>query len=133
VSRISPAVNTPTRAFSFEALVPNGDGVLKPGTFARVHVTTALVEPVLTVPYGAMQYRYGVYRVFTLVGDRLVAHELKTGDRVGDRMEILDGIKLGDQVALTDVDNLADGMRATVGKGDDSKGRGARPANGKTE
>jgi RND family efflux transporter MFP subunit len=133
VSRISPAVNTPTRAFSFEALVPNGDGLLKPGTFARVHVATALIEPVLTVPYAAMQYRYGVYRVFTLNGDRLVIHELKTGDRVGDRMEILDGIKLGDQVALTDVDNLADGMKATVGKGDDSKGRGARPANGKTE
>jgi hypothetical protein len=80
-----------------------------------------------------MQYRYGVYRVFTLNQDRLVIHELKTGDRVGDRMEILDGIKLGDEVALTDVDNLADGMKATVGKGDDSKGRGARPAKGKTE
>jgi RND family efflux transporter MFP subunit len=133
VSRISPAVNTPTRAFSFEALVPNGEGLLKPGTFARVHVATALVEPVLTIPYAAMQYRYGVYRVFTLNGDRLLIHELKTGDRVGDRMEILDGIKLGDQVALTDVDNLADGMKATVGKGDDSKGRGARPGNGKTE
>ena len=38
VSRISPAVNTATRAFPFEALVPNQDAVLKPGTFARVHI-----------------------------------------------------------------------------------------------
>src|SRR5262249_6002364 len=38
VSRISPAVNTATRAFPFEALVPNSDAALKPGTFARVHV-----------------------------------------------------------------------------------------------
>jgi RND family efflux transporter MFP subunit len=124
VSRISPAVNTPTRAFSFEATVPNSDGLLKPGTFARVHVTTALVEPVLTIPYAAMQYRYGVYRAFVLNGDHLVIHELKTGDRVDDRMEILDGLKLGDRVALTDVDNLADGMRVTVG------GRGAAPKAG---
>jgi len=36
VSRISPAVNTATRAFPFEALVPNHDASLKPGTFARV-------------------------------------------------------------------------------------------------
>jgi len=122
VSRISPAVNTPTRAFSFEAMVPNGEGLLKPGTFARVHLTTALVEPVLTIPYAAMQYRYGVYRAFVLTGDHLVIHELKTGDRVEDRMEILDGLKLGDHVALTDVDNLADGMKVTIGgKGADSK------------
>jgi RND family efflux transporter MFP subunit len=115
VSRISPAVNTAMRAFSFEALVPNGDGLLKPGTFARVHVTTSLVEPVLTVSYAAMQYRYGVYRVFSVNGDRLVMHELKTGDRIDDRMEILDGVKQNDQVALTDVDNLADGMKVVVG------------------
>jgi multidrug efflux pump subunit AcrA (membrane-fusion protein) len=114
ISRISPAVTTQTRTFAFEAAAPNENGRLKPGTFARVHLETALVESVLTVPYGAMQYRYGVYRVFTVDGDHLTAHELKTGDRVGDRMEILEGVKLGQLVALTDVDNLADGMKVTV-------------------
>jgi HlyD family secretion protein len=114
VSRISPAVNTQTRTFAFEASAPNHDARLKPGTFARVRLETALVEQVLTVPYAAMQYRYGVYRVFTVDGNRLTVHELKTGDRVGDRMEILGGVKLGEHVALTDVDNLADGMNVTV-------------------
>ncbi len=57
-------------------------------------------------------------RVFAVNGDHLGMRELKTGDRVGDRMEILDGVKLGDVVALTDVDNLADGMKITVAKGD---------------
>jgi len=114
VSRISPAVNTQTRTFAFEATAPNEKARLKPGTFARVHLETALVEQVLTVPYAAMQYRYGVYRVFAVNGDRLTAHELKTGNRVGDRMEILGGVKLGDLVVLTDVDNLADGMKVAV-------------------
>ena len=114
VSRISPAVNTQTRTFAFEASAPNRDARLKPGTFARVLLETALVEQVLTVPYAAMQYRYGVYRVFTVDGHRLTVHELKTGDRVGDRMEIQAGVKLGDHVVLTDVDNLADGMIVTV-------------------
>jgi len=118
VSRLSPAVNTTTRAFSFEAAVPNADGALKPGTFARLHVKTALVEPVLTVPYNAMQYRYGVYRVFSINGDRLAMHELKTGDRIGDRMEILEGVAAGDRVAVTDVDNLADGMKVTTQQAD---------------
>jgi len=39
---------------------------------------------------------------------------LKTGDRIGDRMEILEGVKLGQLVALTDVDNLADGMKVAI-------------------
>jgi RND family efflux transporter MFP subunit len=82
VSRISPAVTTQTRTFAFEALAPNPDAQLKPGTFARVRLDTSLVEQVLTIPYAAMQYRYGVYRAFAVDGDRLEAHELKTGDRV---------------------------------------------------
>ena len=114
VSRISPAVATETRTFAFEALAPNPDALLKPGTFARVRLETSLVEQVMTIPYAAMQYRYGVYRAFAVEGDRLEAHELKTGDRVGDRMEILDGLEKADRVALTDVDTLTDGMKIAV-------------------
>jgi RND family efflux transporter MFP subunit len=110
VSRISPAVNTQTRTFAFEALAPNTEALLKPGTFARVRIETSLVEQVLTIPYDAMQYRYGVYRAFIVEGDKLAARELKTGDRVGDRMEILGGLNTTDRVAVTDVDTLADGM-----------------------
>ena len=115
VSRISPAVNTQTRTFAFEALAPNREALLKPGTFARVRVDTSLVEQVMTIPYAAMQYRYGVYRAFAVEGDRLEARELKTGDRVGDRMEILNGLDNTDRVAVTDVDTLTDGMTVAVG------------------
>jgi HlyD family secretion protein len=114
VSRISPAVNTSTRAFPFEALVPNADGLLKPGTFARVHIESGKVDQVMTLVYSAIQYRYGVNRVFVVTGDRLAAHELKVGDRVGDRIEVVSGVKAGDSVAITDVDKLADGTRVSV-------------------
>jgi multidrug efflux pump subunit AcrA (membrane-fusion protein) len=116
VSRISPAVNTQTRAFPFEALVPNGAADLKPGTFARVHVETARVEQVLTLPYTALQYRYGVNRVFAVNGDRLAARELKIGDRIGDRIEIVSGVKAGEQIAVTEVEKLTDGLKVSVGR-----------------
>ena len=114
VSRISPTVNTQTRAFPFEALVPNGDGLLKPGTFVRVKLTTDHVEPMLTLPYAALQYRYGVNRAFVVDGDHIVGHEVKLGDRLGERIEILSGVAAGDVVAMTDVDNLADGMKVSL-------------------
>jgi multidrug efflux pump subunit AcrA (membrane-fusion protein) len=114
VSRISPTVNQQTRAFPFEALVPNPQGLLKPGTFARVKVTTNHVEQLLTLPYAALQYRYGVNRAFVVTGDSIVGREVKLGDRLGDRIEILGGVAAGDVVAMTDVDNLADGMKVSA-------------------
>jgi len=117
MSRISPAVNTQTRAFPFEALVPNGEAKLKPGTFARVRLTTSREEQVLTLPYGSLQYRYGVNSAFVIKGDRLSAQEVKIGDRIGDRVEILSGVGPNDEVATSDVDNLADGLRVAAKPG----------------
>jgi RND family efflux transporter MFP subunit len=114
VTRISPAVNTSTRAFAFEALVPNAEALLKPGTFARVHVESDRVDDVLTLPYAALQYRYGVNRVFVVSGDRLAMRELQVGDRMGERIEIVSGVKEGEPVAVTDVDSLNDGDRVSV-------------------
>jgi len=114
VSRISPAANISTRAFPFEALVPNGDAQLKPGTFARVRITSSRVDQVLTLPYAALQYRYGVNRVFVVKDDRLVARELKVGERLGDRIEITGGVDAGETVATSDVDKLVDGMKVAV-------------------
>jgi multidrug efflux pump subunit AcrA (membrane-fusion protein) len=114
VSRISPAVNTATRAFPFEALVPNKNAQLKPGTFARVHIESGKTDEVMTLPYAALQYRYGVNRAFVVDGDKLAARELKVGDRMGDRIEIVSGVKAGEQVAITDVEKLIDGMKVSI-------------------
>ena len=114
MSRISPAVNAATRAFPFEALVPNDGALLKPGTFARVSVRTNKADTVLTLPYAALQYRYGVNRVFVVTGDRLAAKELKVGERLGDRIEIVSGVTAGDPVAMTDVDKLVDGLKVST-------------------
>src|SRR5262245_22313337 len=114
VSRISPAVNTATRAFPFEALVPNNDALLKPGTFARVRIVSSRVDQVLTLPYSAMQYRYGVNRVYVVDGDKISMRELKVGERLGERIEITGGVKAGEAVVVADVDKLTDGMKVKV-------------------
>ncbi len=111
IARLSPAVNPQTRAFPIEGRVPNPNGTLKPGGFARVHIATDLVEHVLTVPASALQYRYGVNRVFVVAGDRLRATEIKIGDRVGERVEVLAGVTAGQPIAARDVEHLADGAR----------------------
>ena len=68
----------------------------------------------LTLPYAALQYRYGVNRVFVVNGDKLAVRELPVGERLGERIEIISGVKAGERVAITDVDTLTDGTAVTV-------------------
>lgn len=118
IARMSPAANPQTRAFPLEGRVPNADRRLKPGTFARVHIVTDRVERILTVPAAALQYRYGVNRVFVVTGDHLQSKEIKIGDRLGERVEVVDGVVAGESIVSTNVDTLADGARVTVGGGE---------------
>jgi HlyD family secretion protein len=115
VSRISPAVNQQTRAFPLEAVVSNHDGLLKPGTFARAHLDSERLDQILTVPYAAVQNRYGVNHLFVVKGDRVSSVEVKLGDRLGDRVEIIDGIAAGVPIAISDIEHLVDGTRIQSG------------------
>ena len=111
VVRISPAVNLKSRAFAIEGEIPNNDGRLKPGTFARVEITTDRVERAVTIPVAAVQSRYGTNRVFLIQNGQLVGKEGVLGDRIGDRVEVAQGLAAGTQIVSSEVDQLADGMR----------------------
>jgi multidrug efflux pump subunit AcrA (membrane-fusion protein) len=111
IARVSPAVNTQSRAFPLEGRVPNRDGRLKPGTFARVRLTSDRVDRIVTVPSTALQYRYGVNRVFVVNGDRVAGREITIGERFGDRVEVTEGVKAGDVIVVSEVEKLTDGVR----------------------
>jgi hypothetical protein len=75
------------------------------------------VDDILTVPYAAIQYRYGVNRVFVVDGEKkLSVRELSVGERLGDRIEVVSGVKEGDRIAVTDVDTLTEGLVVAVTK-----------------
>jgi membrane fusion protein, multidrug efflux system len=111
VVRISPAVSMKSRAFAIEGEIPNADGRLKPGTFARVQITTDRVERAVTIPVAAVQSRYGTNRVFIVQNGQLVGKEVVLGDRLGDRVEVAQGLDAGTQIVAADVEQLADGMK----------------------
>jgi multidrug efflux pump subunit AcrA (membrane-fusion protein) len=113
VVRISPAVNLRSRAFAIEGEVPNGDGRLKPGTFARVQITTDHVDRAVTIPAAAVQSRYGTNRVFLVQNGQLAGREIVLGDRIGDRVEVAQGLEAGTTIVAGDIEQLADGMRVS--------------------
>jgi multidrug efflux pump subunit AcrA (membrane-fusion protein) len=114
VVRIAPAVNLRSRAFAIEGEVPNPDGKLKPGTFARVQITTDRVDHAVTIPFAAVQSRYGTNRVFLVQNGQLAGREIVLGDRLGERVEVSQGLDAGTSIVASDVEQLADGMKVTA-------------------
>ncbi len=114
VVRVAPGVNLRSRAFAIEGEVPNPDGKLKPGTFARVQITTDRVERAVTIPIAAVQSRYGTNRVFVVQNGQLVGKEIVLGDRLDDRVEVSQGLGAGTPIVAAGVETLADGMKVTT-------------------
>ncbi|MFL6212397.1 MAG: efflux RND transporter periplasmic adaptor subunit [Blastocatellia bacterium] len=100
VTRINPSVDQQTRAFEVEALIENHDNTLKPGFFAKAVIQSNNVTSALFVPQDALLYVYGVYKVFVIEDHRLKEKDVKLGERTGDEVEITDGLREGERVAL---------------------------------
>ncbi len=126
ISRINPAVSQDSRTFEAEALLVNLDGRLKPGFFLQASIPSEKEERTIFLPERAVNYRYGVYKVFLLNGNRVSERQIRpagqTEDERGRRFEVAEGLKPGDRVAVAISGDLHDG--ATV----EEKGEAAAPA-----
>jgi membrane fusion protein, multidrug efflux system len=116
ISRINPAVAQDSRTFEAEALLANPNGRLKPGFFVQASIPSEKEEKTIFLPERAVNYRYGVYKVFLLNGNRVLEKQIRpagqTEDEHGRRFEVADGLKPGDRVAVAISGELHDG--ATV-------------------
>jgi RND family efflux transporter MFP subunit len=113
VTRINPSVSQDSRTFEVEAMIENRDGQLKPGFFVQASLPSEKQEKAIFVPDAAVNYRYGVYKVFLLNGNRVSERQVRpagqTEDAKGRRFEIAEGLKAGDRVAQAVSGQLHDG------------------------
>ncbi len=124
---VSPALKAEQRSLTVEAVVPNPDGVLKPGLFATAEIQEATSEPVLLVPAAAVQTTAGTSRLYVVKGDRVEERFIATGQPVGSMVEIMTGVKADELVAVNNAAQLADGLRVKV------EGQSALPTTGSRE
>lgn len=103
VVRTGPAIDRGDRTRLVEAEVQNADGALLPGAFCRARIVVAAATPVVTVPRAAVVTFAGVDRVFAVAKDKDGALRAKgllveLGRPVGDAVEVVRGVAVGDQV-----------------------------------
>ena len=111
VKYVSPSLQAAQRALTVEALVPNGNGVLKPGLFATARIEQPARTPGVLVPHDAVQTSAGTSRVYVVNGDHVDERIVTTGETVGGLLEITKGLNAGEKVATKNVAQLADGIK----------------------
>lgn len=115
VVRLSPAIQEQNRSLNIEAEVPNERGALRPGSFAKAEIITAAEQPAVFVPASAIVTFVGIEKVLLVREGKSVERRVQTGRRLGDRVEILDGLKAGEAVIVAP-GNLAGGQPVTVAR-----------------
>jgi RND family efflux transporter MFP subunit len=100
VARLSPAIAESNRTLMIEAEVPNGQGMLRPGSFAKADIVVESGQRVVTVPLNAIVTFAGIEKVLTVAKDTAVEKRVRTGRRIDDRVEITEGITAGEQVVV---------------------------------
>lgn len=108
VRAVSPGVDASTRTGTIHADLPQPDG-LQPGTFLQGHIDTGSAQAI-TVPTAAVVQRDGHPNVFT-VDAKGIVHRLRirTGGTYDGRVEVLEGLKDGDQIVDQGSGFLGDG------------------------
>jgi len=108
---INSVINKNTRNLLIEAKIDNKDGRLIPGMFVKVRVDIGESIKYLTIPQSSISFNAYGATVFiahnteqeTKQSPALTAQQIfiKTGDKRGDQVAVLDGIKAGDMVVTS--------------------------------
>ena len=88
VTRINPAVDAASRTFEVEIQVPNPNGQLKPGSFAKVHILSRMDAQSITVPLSALVNFAGVNKIFVAENGRAKEVQITTGVQTNEWVEI---------------------------------------------
>lgn len=121
--RISPTVDQSKRTFIVEALIPNGAGELKPGSYAKAIIATDKSDRVKLIPVRAVNYVFGSNKAYVITGDTVEARDVKIGDRFAQDVEILEGLEDGEKVATTQVNRLDTGTKVRIQTGEEPQAR----------
>ena len=123
VTQVRQEATTTNNVVTYEVVIsaPNADLKLKPGLTANVIIYTAEISGVLCVPSKALRYTptketignkkiqdtQGKNKVWTLEGDKIVAHSVSIGATDGTHTQILKGVESGTKV-ITGISVMTD-------------------------
>ncbi len=115
IGRINPAIDATSRNLQVEVAVPNDEGLLRPGGFAKAEVVTDRNARAIIVPLDAIVRFAGVTKLF-VVGDDGKAHAIavETGKEGPGWVELLGPLPDKARVVTTGQSQLAEDTPVVV-------------------
>jgi membrane fusion protein (multidrug efflux system) len=105
ITAIEPGIRESTRTFEIQATFANPDHKLRPGMFGRVQVDIGEPRTVKLAPQTAVQFNPYGNSVFVIreegEGLKVTRRFVRTGDRRGDLIAVVDGLEVGDLIATS--------------------------------
>ncbi len=130
---IDNQIDIATGTVKLKAEFANQTDALFPNQFVNVRMKVRTLQNALTIPAASVQQgNRGAFVYVVEADDTAAVKPVKIGDRSGERVVVLDGIKVGDRVVLEGTDRLRAGAKVRVigtpaGAGDQTNGA-RRPA-----
>ena len=112
VTRTSNALDPSTRTLLTEVQVPNAGGMLMPGMYANVDLIVPRKDPPLLIPGDTLVVRADGPQVAVVLPDATVHFtRITLGRDFGDRLEVLSGLELDQQLAVNPSDVVREGAK----------------------
>src|ERR1700733_11928210 len=116
VTRIASALQPGSRTLLTEVDVPNPDGALSPGIYCTVELFIPRKTPSMIISADAVVFDENGQHVAVVENGIVHFQKITVARDFGTEVEVHDGVKLGDQVILNPMVNLAEGSKVTVRK-----------------
>jgi membrane fusion protein (multidrug efflux system) len=109
---IDRAINSQTGTIAMRGVVPNPDGLIKPGSFTTVNLILMERENVVVIPQSAIAQIQGKSYAFILGGDNKVTRTpIILGRNIENQVIVTDGLKPGDKILLEGFQKFKEGMQ----------------------
>ena len=111
VARTASSLDPASRTLLVEVHVPNRDGALLPGMYARVELVSPRTDAPLLIPSDALMARGEGTEVAVVRQDhRVHVQKIEVGRDYGDRLEVAGGLRDGDMVIANPGDAVREGL-----------------------
>jgi HlyD family secretion protein len=108
IQEIRPAADAASRTFGVRVLVPNPQGILRPGMFARGAIIVGVRRGVLQIPEEAVMTATSGSIVFVVHNGLAARQAVSLGARTNGMVEVTSGLTDGDKVVVQGQDSLTD-------------------------
>ncbi|MBC7381761.1 MAG: efflux RND transporter periplasmic adaptor subunit [Bacteroidia bacterium] len=116
VYAIEPKIAMQTRTILTRAICDETDKHLIPGLFANVSITLPVSKNSFLIPTQAMVPILKGQKVFLIQGDSAVERIIKTGFRNEDKIEVTEGLHLGDSIILEGIMYIKNGSKIILNR-----------------